>query len=111
MFIVVGGAGPDGAYSEEDIIMVERDTLAAAAAADNDELERGRNARGDHVYQCSVCPASFPKPNDFRTHLATHPPDSLHSCWTCGAQFATRAALKAHLGKIFMYYVAVCIIN
>ncbi|CAB3245510.1 unnamed protein product [Arctia plantaginis] len=98
VFIVVGGAGPDGAYSEEDIIMVERDTLAAAAAADNEELERGRNARGDHVYQCSVCPASFPKPNDFRTHLATHPADSLHSCWTCGAQFATRAALKAHLG-------------
>lgn len=99
VFIVVGGAGPDGSYSEEDIIMVERDTLAAAAAADDEELERGRNARGDHVYQCSVCPSSFPKPTEFRAHLATHPPDALHSCWTCGSQFATRVALKAHLSS------------
>lgn len=59
MFIVVGGAGAGGAYSEEDIIMVERDTLAAAAAADDEDLERARNARGDSVYQCSVCPQSF----------------------------------------------------
>ncbi|CAD0204143.1 unnamed protein product [Chrysodeixis includens] len=59
VFIVVGGAGAGGAYSEEDIIMVERDTLAAAAAADDEDLERARNARGDSVYQCSVCPQSF----------------------------------------------------
>lgn len=39
--------------------MVEKEALAAAAAADDDELERARNARGDHVYQCSVCPLSF----------------------------------------------------
>lgn len=59
VFIVVGGAGAGGSYSEEDIIMVERDTLAAAAAADDEDLERARNARGDSVYQCSVCPLSF----------------------------------------------------
>lgn len=59
VFIVVGGAGAGGAYSEEDIIMVERDTLAAAAAADDEDLERARNARGESVYQCSVCPLSF----------------------------------------------------
>lgn len=48
-----------GTYSEEDIIMVEKDALAAAAAADDEDLERARNARGDTVYQCSVCPHSF----------------------------------------------------
>ncbi|KAJ8712631.1 hypothetical protein PYW08_007935 [Mythimna loreyi] len=98
VFIVVGGAGAGGAYSEEDIIMVERDTLAAAAAADDDDLERARNARGDSVYQCSVCPLSFQRVAEYRAHCATHAADALHSCWTCGAQFASRAALKEHLG-------------
>ncbi|XP_063388413.1 zinc finger and BTB domain-containing protein 17-like isoform X2 [Cydia fagiglandana] len=97
VFIVVGGAGAaQGTYSEEDIIMVEKDALAAAAAADDEELERARNARGDHVYQCSVCPLSFQRVSEYRTHMATHPTDALHSCWTCGAQFTTPVALREH---------------
>lgn len=61
VFIVVGGPGVNsgGTYSEDDIIMVERDALAAAAAADDEDLEQARNACGDTVYQCSVCPLSF----------------------------------------------------
>ncbi|XP_026730119.1 GDNF-inducible zinc finger protein 1-like [Trichoplusia ni] len=96
VFIVVGGAGAGGTYSEEDIIMVERDTLAAAAAADDEDLERARNARGDSVYQCSVCPQSFQRVSEYRAHARSHPADALHSCWTCGAMFASGAALRAH---------------
>lgn len=61
VFIVVGGPGVNAGstYSEEDIIMVEKDALAAAGAADDEDLEKARNARGDPVYQCSVCPLSF----------------------------------------------------
>lgn len=61
VFIVVGGPGvtAGNSYSEEDIIMVDKAALAAAAKADDEELERARNARGDTVYQCTVCPASF----------------------------------------------------
>lgn len=61
VFIVVGGPGVNsgGAYSEDDIIMVERDALAAAAAADDEDLEKARNACGETVYQCSICPMSF----------------------------------------------------
>lgn len=61
VFIVVGGpgAGSSNAYSEEDIIMVEKDALAAATAADDEDLEHAKNAKGDTVYQCSVCPMSF----------------------------------------------------
>lgn len=61
VFIVVGGPGAGGsnAYSEEDIIMVEKDALAAATAADDEDLEHAKNAKGDTVYQCSVCPMSF----------------------------------------------------
>ncbi|KAM3957865.1 uncharacterized protein ACR2FA_008133 [Aphomia sociella] len=98
VFIVVGGPGVNtgGTYSEEDIIMVEKDVLAAAAAADDEDLERARNARGDTVYQCSVCPMSFQRVSEFRSHAATHPAAALHSCWTCGAQFPSRAALRLH---------------
>nr|XP_049699143.1 zinc finger protein 358 isoform X1 [Helicoverpa armigera] len=99
VFIVVGGAGAGGAYSEEDIIMVERESLAAAAAADDAELQRARNARGDHVYQCSVCPQSFPRLADFRAHAAAHPAAATHCCWTCGAQFPGRAALRQHAAR------------
>lgn len=95
VFIVVGGAGAGGAYSEEDIIMVERDTLAAAAAADDEDLERARNARGESVYQCSVCPLSFQRVAEYRAHCAEHS-GAPHSCWTCGAQLPSRAALRAH---------------
>lgn len=61
VFIVVGGSSlaSGGCYNEEDIIMVDKAALAAAAKADDEELERARNARGDTVYQCTVCPASF----------------------------------------------------
>lgn len=63
MFIVVGGegAGAAGAYGEEDVIMVERGALAAGARADGDAARQQRepDARGDPVYQCSVCPLSF----------------------------------------------------
>lgn len=48
-----------GAYSEDDIVAVDRAALAAAASADDEDLERARNARGESVYQCSVCPQSF----------------------------------------------------
>ncbi|XP_063832784.1 zinc finger protein 284-like [Ostrinia nubilalis] len=98
VFIVVGGPGVNagGTYSEEDIIMVEKDALAAASAADDEDLERARNARGDTVYQCSVCPHSFHRVSEYRAHCATHPADALHSCWTCGAQFAARDALRDH---------------
>lgn len=58
MFIVVGG-GANGAYSEEDIIMVEKEALAAAASADRDHLVKARSLRGDHCYQCTVCPRTF----------------------------------------------------
>ncbi|XP_068623641.1 telomere zinc finger-associated protein-like [Battus philenor] len=98
VFIVVGGPGVNsgGTYSEDDIIMVERDALAAAAAADDEDLEQARNACGDTVYQCSVCPLSFQRASEYREHIAQHPSSSRHSCWTCGAQFATRAALTDH---------------
>lgn len=60
MFIVVGGGGgADGAYSEEDIIMVERGALAAGARADATLAQRAPDARGHCVYQCTVCPLSF----------------------------------------------------
>ncbi|CAG5047472.1 unnamed protein product [Parnassius apollo] len=98
VFIVVGGPGVNsgGTYSEDDIIMVERDALAAAAAADDEDLEQARNACGDTVYQCSVCPLSFQRASEYRSHVAQHPGGARHSCWTCGAQFATRAALTEH---------------
>ncbi|CAH2052515.1 unnamed protein product, partial [Iphiclides podalirius] len=98
VFIVVGGPGVNsgGSYSEDDIIMVERDALAAAAAADDEDLEQARNACGDTVYQCSVCPLSFQRASEYRAHIATHPGGARHSCWTCGAQFATRTALTEH---------------
>ncbi|XP_026313429.1 zinc finger protein 668-like isoform X2 [Hyposmocoma kahamanoa] len=98
VFIVVGGpgAGSNNAYSEEDIIMVEKDALAAATAADDEDLEHAKNAKGDTVYQCSVCPMSFQRAAEYRAHLASHPSDALHSCWTCGAQFAHRQALHEH---------------
>ncbi|XP_059045940.1 replication initiator 1-like [Achroia grisella] len=98
VFIVVGGPGANagGTYSEEDIIMVEKDALAAAAAADDEDLERARNARGENVYQCSVCPQSFQRVTEFRSHVSQHPADALHSCWSCGAQFSSLAALRAH---------------
>ncbi|CAH2986500.1 unnamed protein product [Chilo suppressalis] len=98
VFIVVGGPGANagGTYSEDDIIMVEKDALAAAAAADDEDMERARNARGDTVYQCSVCPHSFQRVSEYRAHMSQHPADALHSCWTCGAQFAAREALRDH---------------
>ncbi|CAK1590088.1 unnamed protein product [Parnassius mnemosyne] len=98
VFIVVGGPGVNsgGTYSEDDIIMVERDALAAAAAADDEDLEKARNACGDTVYQCSVCPLSFQRASEYRAHVALHPGSARHSCWTCGAQFATRDALTEH---------------
>ncbi|KAJ2940146.1 hypothetical protein O0L34_g11710 [Tuta absoluta] len=104
VFIVVGGpgAGSGGgtnAYSEDDIIMVEKEALAAATAADNDDIEHGKNARGDSVYQCSVCPMSFQRVSELRAHAASHPADALHSCWTCGAQFPTRDALRDHAAQ------------
>ncbi|XP_052751690.1 zinc finger and SCAN domain-containing protein 10-like isoform X2 [Galleria mellonella] len=98
VFIVVGGPGANanGTYSEDDIIMVEKDVLAAAAVADDEDLERARNARGDNVYQCSVCPQSFQRVSQYRAHAAVHAADALHSCWTCGAQFSSRDALRRH---------------
>ncbi|CAG9558861.1 unnamed protein product [Danaus chrysippus] len=98
VFIVVGGPGVNsgGAYSEDDIIMVERDALAAAAAADDEDLEKARNACGDSVYQCSICPMSFQHAAEYRSHVASHPGGGRHSCWTCGAQFARRDALRDH---------------
>lgn len=35
---------------------------------------------------------------EYRAHCATHAADALHSCWTCGAQFTSRGALRAHAG-------------
>ncbi|KPI98976.1 Zinc finger protein 225 [Papilio xuthus] len=98
VFIVVGGPGVNsgGTYSEDDIIMVEKDALAAAAAADDEDLEQARNACGETVYQCSVCPLSFQRASEYRTHISQHPGGARHSCWTCGAQFATRASLTEH---------------
>ncbi|XP_049879350.1 zinc finger protein 865-like [Pectinophora gossypiella] len=98
VFIVVGG-GAGAGYGEDDIIMVEKEALAAAAAADDDELEHARDARGDPVFQCSVCPLSFRRAAELRAHAATHPPDATHSCWVCGAQFAARDALRAHAAQ------------
>lgn len=34
--------------------------------------------------------------SEYRTHIATHPGGARHSCWTCGAQFATLTALNEH---------------
>ncbi|GBP20833.1 Zinc finger protein 225, partial [Eumeta japonica] len=99
VFIVVGegGGGAKPTYSERDIIMVDRDALAAAAAYDDGSaLGVDADARGDTVYQCSVCPQSFRKAAEYAAHAATHPNESVHSCWTCGAQFPSRAALAAH---------------
>ncbi|CAH2093329.1 unnamed protein product [Euphydryas editha] len=98
VFIVVGGPGVNsgGAYSEDDIIMVERDALAAAAAADDEDLEKARNACGETVYQCSICPMSFQQASEYRAHIAIHPGGARHSCWSCGAQFNSRAALRDH---------------
>ncbi|XP_047538618.1 GDNF-inducible zinc finger protein 1-like [Vanessa tameamea] len=98
VFIVVGGPGVNsgGAYSEDDIIMVERDALAAAAAADDEDLEKARNACGETVYQCSICPMSFQQASEYRAHIAIHPGGARHSCWTCGAQFNSRDALRDH---------------
>ncbi|KAG7306952.1 hypothetical protein JYU34_007076 [Plutella xylostella] len=97
VFIVVGSQGQEGGtgtYSEEDIIMVERSALAAAAG--DEALERDNNHHGDHVYQCSVCPHSFQRAAEFRAHCDTHPADAVHSCWTCGAQLDSRAAWSEH---------------
>ncbi|KAL4710078.1 hypothetical protein ACJJTC_016480 [Scirpophaga incertulas] len=101
VFIVVGGPGVNssGTYNEDDIIMVEKDALAAATAADDEDMERAKNAKGETVFQCSICPQSFQRAVDFRSHLAQHGAGAAagaHSCWTCGAQFATRAALRDH---------------
>ncbi|CAH0713382.1 unnamed protein product, partial [Brenthis ino] len=98
VFIVVGGPGVNsgGAYSEDDIIMVERDALAAAAAADDEDLEKARNACGETVYQCSICPMSFQHASEYRAHIAIHPGGARHSCWTCGAQFNSKDALRDH---------------
>ncbi|XP_041972257.1 zinc finger protein 668-like [Aricia agestis] len=100
VFIVVGGPGTGsnsrGSYNEDDIIVVNKDALAAATAADDEESERARNARGDAVFQCSVCPQSFALASEYREHLASHPEDAKHSCWTCGAQFASKDALQDH---------------
>ncbi|CAH0758314.1 unnamed protein product [Diatraea saccharalis] len=98
VFIVVGGPATNAGanYSEDDIIMVEKDALAAATAADDEDMECARNARGDTVYQCSVCPQSFQRVSEYRVHVGTHPADAVHSCWTCGAQFTTREALRDH---------------
>ncbi|XP_023941989.2 zinc finger protein 62 [Bicyclus anynana] len=96
VFIVVGGPNSGGAYSEDDIIMVDKDALAAAAAADDEDLEKARNACGDSVYQCSICPLSFQHASEYREHVSTHPSGARHSCWTCGAQFTSRDALKEH---------------
>ncbi|XP_072934076.1 uncharacterized protein [Epargyreus clarus] len=98
VFIVVGGPGMNsgGSYSEDDIIMVERDALAMAAAADDEDLEKARNACGDTVYQCTVCPLTFHRASEYRAHQSAHPAGARHSCWTCGAQFAARAALRDH---------------
>ncbi|KAJ0173385.1 hypothetical protein K1T71_011561 [Dendrolimus kikuchii] len=109
VFIVVGGAGgAGGAYSEDDIVAVDRAALAAAAAADDEDLERARNARGEAVYQCSVCPQSFQRVSEFRAHCASHPAGAVHSCWTCGAQFAARAALAAHGAAHALAHALVC---
>lgn len=101
VFIVVGGSNlaSGGCYNEEDIIMVDKAALAAAAKADDEELERARNARGDTVYQCTVCPASFQRVSEYRTHVESHGRAASHACWTCGAQFATRTALHDHLAS------------
>uniref|UniRef100_S4PDB0 Zinc finger protein 266 n=1 Tax=Pararge aegeria TaxID=116150 RepID=S4PDB0_9NEOP len=98
VFIVVGGpsANSGGVYSEDDIIMVDKDALALAAAADDEDLEKARNACGDSVYQCTICPMSFQHASEYREHIATHPSGARHSCWTCGAQFTSKDALKDH---------------
>ncbi|XP_053617558.1 zinc finger protein 287-like isoform X2 [Plodia interpunctella] len=98
VFIVVGGPGVNagGTYSEEDIIMVDKDALAAATAADDEDMEKSKNARGETVYQCSVCPLSFQRLSEFRAHEATHAADAPHSCWTCGAQFSSRQRARDH---------------
>lgn len=61
VFIVVGGQNKDSGtmYNEDDIIMVDRDSLASAAAFDAEDLEKVKNAAGEFVYQCTVCPMSF----------------------------------------------------
>ncbi|RVE43063.1 hypothetical protein evm_012294 [Chilo suppressalis] len=95
VFIVVGGPGANagGTYSEDDIIMVEKDALAAAAAADDEDMERARNARGDTVYQCSVCPHSFQCVWELRRHEGT----CAGACPGCGAWIGDRVALSAHV--------------
>ncbi|XP_034827473.1 zinc finger protein 250-like [Maniola hyperantus] len=98
VFIVVGGpsANSGGVYSQDDIIMVDKDALAAAAAADDEDMEKARNACGESVYQCSICPLSFQHASEYREHIAIHPGGARHSCWTCGAQFTSKDALKDH---------------
>ncbi|XP_060806631.1 zinc finger protein 771 [Amyelois transitella] len=98
VFIVVGGPGMNagGSYSEEDIIMVDKDALAAATAADEEDSEKSKNARGETVYQCTVCPLSFQRVSEYREHASSHPATALHSCWSCGAQFSSRAAAREH---------------
>lgn len=110
VFIVVGGPGvaAGGTYSEEDIIMVEKSALEAATKADDEDLERARNARGEAVYQCTVCPQSFQRVGEFRSHCATHPLGSLHSCWTCGAQFPSRSALADHAASHSLSQALIC---
>lgn len=48
MYVVTG-------YQEEDIIMVQKDKLAAAVAADEKRASKWLREE----YQCSVCPKAF----------------------------------------------------
>lgn len=99
VFLVVGESGAEGApaYSEQDIILVERGALRAAAAADRAAPDPTPDTRGHHVYQCSVCPQTFTKVWEYRSHASSHPADARHSCWTCGAQFDSRDAQQRHM--------------
>ncbi|XP_038213707.1 zinc finger protein 287-like [Zerene cesonia] len=98
VFIVVGGPGVNsgGSYSEDDLIMVEKDALAAAASLDDEDMEKARNAVGESVYQCTVCPMSFQRASEYRAHVSQHGEGARHSCWTCGAQFGSAPALADH---------------
>ncbi|CAF4803928.1 unnamed protein product [Pieris macdunnoughi] len=98
VFIVVGGQNKESGamYNEDDIIMVDRDALASAAAFDTDDLEKVKNAAGESVYQCTVCPMSFEVASEYRSHVNSHGSSARHSCWTCGAQFTSLEAFQDH---------------
>ncbi|VVC88283.1 unnamed protein product, partial [Leptidea sinapis] len=101
VYIVVGGQGdnPGGSYSEDDIIMVDHESLKVATQLGDQELEKARNAAGELVYQCTVCPMSFEKVSEYQTHMTEHGELARHSCWTCGAQFTSAASLRTHMSQ------------